>query len=58
MPVEGGFVYHELPLMRLDALLAKARGEDEKFRLLRERYRARAVETELQGHIALARAMD
>ncbi|WNG95074.1 adenylate/guanylate cyclase domain-containing protein [Mycobacterium sp. ITM-2016-00318] len=58
MPVEGGFVYHELPLMRLTALLAKARGEDEKFRLLWDRYRARAVETELQGHIALARAMD
>jgi class 3 adenylate cyclase len=58
MPVEGGFVYHELPLMRLNALLAKSRGEDEKFRLLWDRYRARAVETELQGHIALARAMD
>ena len=58
MPTEPVYLYHELPLLRLTALLAKARGEDERYITLRDQYRARAESTGLQGHVALARAMD
>ncbi|MGV0717934.1 adenylate/guanylate cyclase domain-containing protein [Mycolicibacterium sp. XJ662] len=58
LPAEPGFLYRELPLMRLSALLAKARGDDATYADLRDRYRARAEETGMEGHIAIARAMD
>jgi adenylate cyclase len=56
-PTEPGFVYHQLPLLRLNALLAKARGDDDRYRDFRERYRARAESSGFEGHIALAHAM-
>jgi adenylate cyclase len=56
-PTEPGYVYHELPLLRLNAMLAKARGDEERYRDCRDRYRARAESTGLEGHIALAHAM-
>ncbi|RDH75089.1 cyclase [Mycolicibacterium moriokaense] len=58
MPVETGFVYHELPLLRLNALLARSRGQDDRYRDFRDRYRVRSEETGMKGHIALVRAMD
>ena len=56
-PTEPGFVYHELPLLRLNAMLAKARGDQDRYRDFRERYRARAESSGFEGHIALAHAM-
>ncbi|MFV1362206.1 adenylate/guanylate cyclase domain-containing protein [Mycolicibacterium elephantis] len=58
LPAEPGFLYRELPLLRLRAMLAKARGEDEAYRDLRDQYRARAEATGMEGHIAIAHAMD
>jgi adenylate cyclase len=57
MPTEPVFLYHELPLLRLNALMAKARGDDAGYRDFRERYRARAESCGFDGHIALAHAM-
>ncbi|WP_326546942.1 adenylate/guanylate cyclase domain-containing protein [Mycolicibacterium sp. ND9-15] len=57
LPAEPGFLYYELPLMRLRALLARARGDDATYRDLRDRYRSHAESTGMEGHIALAHAM-
>jgi hypothetical protein len=57
MPAEPAFLYHELPLLRLNALIAKARGDEAGYRDFREHYRARAESCGFDGHIALARAM-
>ena len=57
MPTEPVYLYHELPLLRLNAMLAEARGDDERYRTFRDRYRTRAESTGMEGHIALARAM-
>ncbi len=57
MPTEPVFLYHELPLLRLNALIAKARGDEVGFRHFCERYRTRAQDCGFEGHIALARAM-
>jgi adenylate cyclase len=58
MPTEPGFLYHELPLLRLNALIAKARGDADGYRGYRDRYRARAEFVGFEGHIALAATMD
>ncbi|OBH97754.1 cyclase [Mycobacterium sp. E2733] len=57
IPTEPGFVVHELPLLRLRALLARARGDDAAYRELRNRYRDMAVALAFEGHIAHAEAM-
>lgn len=57
IPTDPVFAYHELPLLRLNAMLAKARGDDVRYRDFRQRYRARAEACGFEGHIALARAM-
>ncbi len=57
MPTEPVYLYHELPLLRLNAMLAEACGDDERYRTFRDRYRARAESTGMEGHIALACAM-
>jgi adenylate cyclase len=57
MPTEPVFLYHELPLLRLNALIAKAGGDEDGYRDFRERYRARAESCGFDGHIALAHAM-
>jgi adenylate cyclase len=56
VPVDPGFVLHELPLLRLRAQLARARGND-RYRDFRDKYRNRAVELRFEGHIAAAEAM-
>ncbi|MGB7871822.1 MAG: AAA family ATPase, partial [Mycobacterium sp.] len=56
-PTDPGFMYHELPLLRLNAMLAKARGDDDRYREFRDRYRARAEACGFEGHIGLAHAM-
>jgi hypothetical protein len=57
MPTEPVFLYHELPLLRLTALLARARGDESVFRDFRDQYRTRAQSCGYAGHIALADAM-
>jgi adenylate cyclase len=43
VPTEPGFVLHELPLLRLRALVARARGDDVGYGGFMQRYRAMAV---------------
>ena len=43
VPTEPGFVLHELPLLRLGALTARAQGNDVAYRDLVARYRATAL---------------
>ncbi|KWX67560.1 adenylate/guanylate cyclase domain-containing protein [Mycobacterium sp. NAZ190054] len=57
IPTEPTFLYHELPLMRMRAMLAKADGDLHAYAEMRDRYRSRAEEVGFDGHIALARAM-
>ena len=47
----------EITLLRLRALLARARGDDAAYRDLRDRYRAMAESLGYEGHIAWAEAM-
>ncbi len=57
VPTEPGFVLHELPLLRLRSLSAKADGDESGYRDFADRYRAMATELGFEGHIALAEAM-
>ena len=56
-PTEPGFVLHELPLLRLRALVARACGDDTDYRDYRDRHRALAKTLGFEGHIACAEAM-
>jgi adenylate cyclase len=57
VPTDAGFVLHEIFLLRLRALVARARGDEDAYRDHRDRYRAMATELGFEGHIALAEAM-
>ncbi len=57
VPTDPGFVLHEVILLRLHALLARARGDDDRFRDFAGRYRKLAVDLGFEGHIARAEAM-
>ena len=57
VPTEPGVVVHELTLLRLRALVAKARGDDIRYREFRDRYRDMAKKLGFEGHIAWAEAM-
>jgi len=57
VPTDPGFVLHEIPLLRLRALLARARGDDGGYRDYRDRYRKMAIDLGFEGHMALAEAM-
>ncbi len=56
-PTDPGFVLFELPLLRLRALLAQARGDAATYAQFRDRYRNMAKTLGFEGHIALAEAM-
>jgi adenylate cyclase len=56
-PTEPGFVLHDVPLLRLRALLARARGDEAGYRDFVDRYRARATEVGFEGHMAIANSM-
>ena len=58
MPTEPQYLYHELPLLRLNAILARAGGDEADYRDFRDRYRAEAHTYGYEGHIAFADAMD
>ena len=56
-PADDGLVIREIWLLRLRALLARARGDDVAYRDLVNRYRAMAESLGFEGHIAWAKAM-
>ena len=57
VPTEPGFVLHELPLLRLRALVARAEDDEPGCRRLVERFAARAQEIGFEGWLAQAQAM-
>ncbi len=54
---DDGSAMLEITLLRLNALLARARGDDVAHRDLASRYRAMAESLGFEGHIAWAKAM-
>lgn len=56
-PVEPGFILYELPLLRLRALVAEARGDHASYVDYRDRYREMARRVDFKPHIAMAEAM-
>ena len=56
-PTEPGVVVYELLLLRLRALLARAHGDEARYREHRDRYRDKARTLGFEGHIAWAEAM-
>jgi adenylate cyclase len=57
VPTEPGFVLHELPVLRLRALLARAHGDEAGYRQYLQRFRAMAQEADFEGYLAQAEAM-
>jgi adenylate cyclase len=57
VPTEPGFVVHEVHLLRMRALLARAGGDEAAYREHADRYREMAVACEFEGHMAMAEAM-
>ncbi len=56
-PAEEGLVIPDIWLLRLHALLARAHGDDARYREYHDRYRDMARTLEFEGHIAWAEAM-
>ncbi|HEY6818091.1 MAG TPA: adenylate/guanylate cyclase domain-containing protein [Mycobacterium sp.] len=57
VPVEPGFVLYDVTLLRLRALLARARADDAAYRDFVDRYRAMAISLGFEGHMAMADTM-
>ena len=57
LPADEGSAMRDITLLRLRALLARARGDDVAYRDLVNRYRAMAESLGFEGHIAWAEAM-
>lgn len=57
VPTEPGFVLHELPVLRLRALLARAHGDERGYQQFLGRFRARAQQTDFAGYLVQAEAM-
>jgi hypothetical protein len=57
LPATIGWAMRETTLLRLRALLARARGDNVAYRDLVSRYRAMAKSLGFEGHIAMAEAM-
>jgi adenylate cyclase len=57
IPVDPGYVLHEIPLLRMRALLARATGDEAGYRDYADRYRIRSTECRYAGHMAIAEAM-
>ena len=56
-PADDGLVIREIWLLRMRALLARARGDETGYRDYRDRYRDMARSLGFEGHIAWAEAM-
>ena len=57
LPAGEGLVLRHITLRRPRALLARARGDEDEYRKLTNRYRAMAESLGFEGHIAMAEAM-
>jgi hypothetical protein len=57
LPADEGWAVREITLLRLRALLARARGDDVAHRELATRYREMAESLGFEGHIDWAEAM-
>jgi hypothetical protein len=57
VPTDPGYVLHELPLMRMRALLARSHGDEDGYRDYRDRYRKMATDLGFEGHMQWAEAM-
>jgi adenylate cyclase len=56
-PTDPGFALFEVPLLRMRALMARARGDAATYAQFRDRYRDMAKTVGFEGHIAWAEAM-
>ena len=56
-PADEGLVIRDIWLLRLRALLARARGEETGYRDFRDRYRDMAKTLGFEGHMEWAEAM-
>jgi hypothetical protein len=56
-PSDDGLALRDIWLLRLQALLARARGDDAAYAHFRDRYRDMATSLGFEGHIAWAEAM-
>ncbi len=56
-PTDDGLVIRDVWLLRLRALLARARGDETAYRDYRDHYRAMATELDFEGHMKWAEAM-
>ena len=57
VPTDSGFVIHDVWLLRLRALLARAHGDETAYRDYRDRYRDMAKTLGFEGHMKWAEAM-
>jgi adenylate cyclase len=57
IPTDAGLALYELPLLRLRALLARARGDEAAYRNCRDGYRDMAQLLGFEAHVAWAKAM-
>jgi hypothetical protein len=57
VPTDPGLVLHELPLLRMRALLARAQGDEDGYQDYRDRYRKMATDLGFEGHMKWAEAM-
>jgi adenylate cyclase len=57
VPTEPGFVLHEIPVLRLRALLARVRGDEAGYQRFLQDFRVRAREADFEGYLAQAEAM-
>ena len=57
LPTDKGLVLRDMWLLRLRALLARARGDDVAYRDLADRYRAMSTSLGFEGHMAMANSM-
>ena len=57
VPTDPGLVLHDVWLLRLRALLARAHGDEAAYRDYRDCYRAMATQLGFEGHIKWAEAM-
>ena len=57
VPTDPGFVLYEIPLLRLQALVAQHRGDRIAYRQWIERYREKSASCGFAGHVAVADRM-
>src|SRR5262249_1064067 len=57
LPADEGSAIRDVIVLRLRALLARARGDETSYRNYRDRYRDLARMLEFEGHVAWAEAM-